>query len=461
MRLGRRDLSPISRSLALPRGPMLGAGRIAPAAPTAARAPQDPQTAPPVDRGTVSGPSRASTRDGQLESSTHQLAGGEGGRFGAYMNCLMSFERSMTNAFGELGFFVATYPREVQVACLVITLLSCLGFLSAHFETAPEKLWVLIGGRSVDDLAYVADIWGGSPRTIILYLQSASGDGQTDVLNSEFLDPAAWLHQEVETLRTEKNSSFVDLCYLMPAEYANANVSVGPSSSPCFVYSVLEFWPLPFSNLSNSLCSDLVGATVAQYAQWLPGFTGCGHEVGARQPDCAATFPVNNALLATMGIYPEQIGGALSKECCYSRKAKLQVDWDFSYLSVRLQLNQLKVVFSAGVCIGVERISTADLCPQACGRCSNSAVPLSLQQQLPGSSTGDGAARAPATGPGGGEGSAAAASAAAVLTRDTRLQTTLQMEEDVLRVDCLDLPPVKFCTSFPPLPHTLLFHSRL
>ena len=184
MRLGRRDLSPISRSLALPRGPMLGAGRIAPAAPTAARAPQDPQTAPPVDRGTVSGPSRASTRDGQLESSTHQLAGGEGGRFGAYMNCLMSFERSMTNAFGELGFFVATYPREVQVACLVITLLSCLGFLSAHFETAPEKLWVLIGGRSVDDLAYVADIWGGSPRTIILYLQSASGDGQTDVLNS-------------------------------------------------------------------------------------------------------------------------------------------------------------------------------------------------------------------------------------------------------------------------------------
>ena len=87
--------------------PMLGAGRIAPAAPS-------------VDRGTVSGPSRASTRDGQLDSSTHQLAGGEGGRFGAYMNCLMGFERSITNAFGELGFFVATYPREVQVACLVM-----------------------------------------------------------------------------------------------------------------------------------------------------------------------------------------------------------------------------------------------------------------------------------------------------------------------------------------------------
>ena len=58
------------------------------------------------------------------QSSTHQLAGGDSldtyTHTSAYMNCLMGFERSITNAFGELGFFVATYPREVEVACLVM-----------------------------------------------------------------------------------------------------------------------------------------------------------------------------------------------------------------------------------------------------------------------------------------------------------------------------------------------------
>jgi hypothetical protein len=57
----------------------------------------------------------------------------------------------------------------VQLGTLVLTLLSCLGFLNAHFESRPEKLWVLIGGRSVDELAYVESVWGGAPRTVILY----------------------------------------------------------------------------------------------------------------------------------------------------------------------------------------------------------------------------------------------------------------------------------------------------
>jgi hypothetical protein len=59
---------------------------------------------------------------------------------------------------------------------------------------------------------------------------------------------------------------------------------VGPASSPCFVYSALEFWPLPFANLTQTLCSDLSGQLLAQYRASIPGFSGCTPLAPVRRP---------------------------------------------------------------------------------------------------------------------------------------------------------------------------------
>jgi hypothetical protein len=52
------------------------------------------------------------------------------------------------------------------------------------------------------------------------------GRRKTDVISSEFMDVAAWVHRDLETLRTEHNTSFQDVCYLMPPDYTSANVTV-------------------------------------------------------------------------------------------------------------------------------------------------------------------------------------------------------------------------------------------
>jgi hypothetical protein len=80
--------------------------------------------------------------------------------FKRYLAALVQFEEVMTDFFGELGLLVATHPRRTQLGVLLVTALACLGFFNAYFESKPQNLWVLTGGRSVDDLAYVEQVWG-------------------------------------------------------------------------------------------------------------------------------------------------------------------------------------------------------------------------------------------------------------------------------------------------------------
>ena len=95
--------------------------------------------------------------------------------FQRYLRALTDFEARMTDFFGELGFFVAKHPRKVQLVTAVFAFVSMLGYMNAVVETRPEKLWVLSGGRSIDELEYVTRIWGAQPRTMLIYWESASG----------------------------------------------------------------------------------------------------------------------------------------------------------------------------------------------------------------------------------------------------------------------------------------------
>jgi predicted RND superfamily exporter protein len=320
-----------------------------------------------------------------MDASLSPYAHGNGSgdtRFQRYLNSLTSFEEKMTDFFGELGYFVAKHPRKVQLATAVFTFFSCLGFLNTVVETRPEKLWVLSGGRSIDELAYVTEVWGAPPRTMLIYWESDSGGGSTDVLNSEFMDIAAHMHRELETIRTSSNTSFQDLCFLMPPEFRGdqLNLSVAPASSPCFVYSPLEFWPLPFSNLTTTLCSDVSSTLIQQYTRVLPPplntFTDCAEAVLAagtgrppkgspRHVTCDMEIPLPAWLMESAGI-------------------DLQRD-----LHVR------------------------DLCPVKCGGCPHSAfsaMPTVSVQDTNG------------------------------LQADSRVQTLTEQEMDVLAVGCLDAP---------------------
>ena len=308
-------------------------------------------------------------------------------RFQRYLLSLTRFEAWMTDSFGDLGEFVAVNARMVQLATIIFTIVCslCLWYFM-EIETRPEELFVLSGGRSLDELAYVNDVWGAPPRAILLYFTSASGGGKTDVLNAEFMDVASHLHRELETLRTSSNTSFQDLCYLMPEAFRqeSLNISVGPASSPCFVFSPLEFWPLPFANLTHTLCSDMSSDLIEQYTHILPAplnsFTNCDEAVwtptvddprGKHRPGggvtCETTVPLPQWLLETAGVHLDRT-----------------------------------------------EIAVADMCPQTCGGCPHSAF-----SQMPTVSVSDSAS----------------------LQADSRVQQLGAMELDVLAVGCLDAPP--------------------
>ena len=302
-------------------------------------------------------------------------------RFQRWLNWLIGFEAWMTDSFGELGFFVATNARKVQLATFVFTCVSMLGYLNATVETRPEKLWVLSGGRSLTELDYVTEQWGAPPRTMLIYFESATGGGETDVLNSEFMDVAANLHRELETIRTSSNTSYQDLCFLMPPEFRGdqLNLSVAPASAPCFVYSPLEFWPLPFSNLTTTLCSDVSSAVIQQYTRILPspynGFADC-----------------TEAVVSLVGAAP--VKGSHGVSC------------DMKIPMPAWLLQGAGVQFDQGIFV-------REFCPVKCGGCPHSAF-----SAMPTVSVQD----------------------TAGLQSDSRVQSLSAQEMDVLAVGCLDAP---------------------
>ena len=306
--------------------------------------------------------------------------------FQRYLRALTDFEARMTDFFGELGFFVAKHPRKVQLATAVFAFVSMLGYMNAVVETRPEKLWVLSGGRSIDELEYVTRIWGAQPRTMLIYWESASGGGGTDVLNAEFMDIAARMHRELETIRTSSNTSFQDVCFLMPPEFRGdqLNLSVAPASSPCFVYSPLEFWPLPFSNLTTTLCSDVSSALLQQYLRVMRPVLPLALEEFSSCTD---------VVLAMSGQPPK---GSPKHVTC-----DMQIPLPTGIMQ------------NAGIDLQ-RNVYVRDLCPVECGRCPDSAY-----SSMPTVSVQD------TTG----------------LQADSRVQTLTKQAMDVLAVGCLDAPP--------------------
>lgn len=231
----------------------------------------------------------------------------------------------MSVQFARLARFSAERPRQMQWFVTALMMLSCIGYIpwqsasgahyGFHFEARPEELWALEESALVAGLHWYREFvpqWSEEKtRTMVLTLESKSTNGDGNMLVSGRMDSASQLHRELLRVRTKSGVGYEDVCAQLPAAIGAAGGVM--ASSPCFVYSLLEFWPPNTELMAASArlpCADVPDTVIQQSMASMAStssisyplsvalgyFTGCpslsNSWVMAAGVDCSSQIPL-------------------------------------------------------------------------------------------------------------------------------------------------------------------------